>query len=255
MAIMTRLEIKRLLQQKLIYFFLGLFIFAVIAYSGLLTSAALRELVDADDRILGGHYFPEFMLRFYSTNVGALFLAMITALFICEDRQAGLLVQPLLHGRTKKEVLTAKINMLCLFSLVMMIIIGLIVYTISYFRWGDQIFSAPIFSQSLIKYTLVAFSFIPLELFLILLAVFARHTVIVLGETFLLLMFFVFLNHSFPKAACFFPLYYPYEWIIQQEFQALTWAEIYPGLLIFLIYSLLIYFSIIHCSNKINFDR
>lgn len=89
MDIITRMEIKRLFQQKIVYFFLGLFIFAVIAYSGLLTSLALRNLVNADEKVLGGLYFPEFMLRFYSTNIGALFMAMVTALFICEDRQTS----------------------------------------------------------------------------------------------------------------------------------------------------------------------
>lgn|GEM_PF-2736046 len=255
MDIITRMEIKRLLQQKIVYFFLGLFIFAVIAYSGLLTSLALRNLVNADEKVLGGLYFPEFMLRFYSTNIGALFMAMVTALFICEDRQTGLLIQPLLHGRTKKEVLSAKMKMLCFFSTMMITAITIIVYGISFLRWGTQIFSTPVFYQTMSKYALVALSFIPLELFLILLAFHARHTIMVLGETFLLLIFFVLLNQSFPKAASLFPLYYPYQWIINQEFQALTWPEIFPGLLNFFFYSSLFYFLILTRSNKINFDR
>lgn len=255
MTLMTRMELRRIFQQRLVYFFLALFVLAVIAYSGLLTTAELRPLVDADERVLGGSYFPEFMLRFYSTNVGALFMAIITALYICEDRQAGLLVQPLLHGRTKKEVLDAKIGMLCLFSFVMVAAIALIVYIVTFFRWGGEMLTTPILAQSLSKYALVALSFLPLELFLILLACYAKQTLIVVGETFLFLMLLGFLNQEVPQAARFFPLYYPYEWVIKHEYRSLQLAEIWPGLLIFLLYSVLLYLLIISRRNKITFDR
>lgn len=252
---LLRWELRRILQQKLLYFFLGLFIFAVIAYSGLITSLELRELVDADERILGGQYFPEFMLRFYSTNVGALFMALITTLYICEDRQVGILVQPLLHGKTKKDIIKTKIAMLLIVSLIVIGAIVLIVYSVAVFRWGGKIFSTPIFQQTLMKYGLIALAFVPIELFLILLAFRLKNTVMVIGSTFFLLMLFTFLNQAAPQLAQFFPLYFPYDWVIVQEFRGLTLWQVSPGLFVFLIFSIGFYWLIMHRADKINFDR
>lgn len=181
-------EIKRLLRQKFIYLFLFGFSVATFAYSYLLTTPELYDMLNINPTEASYDRFPEFMMRFYAITVGPLFMSFITSLYINEDKMAGMLKQPLLHGKTRKDILSCKFIALCGLSIFMMIAIYCITYFFGYLKWGSELFTSPQFSITLQKYVLVTISLVTMEVLTILISLYSKNSVILIGVMFCILM-------------------------------------------------------------------
>jgi len=182
------LEVKRLLKQKFIWLFILGFSVAVYAYSYLLTTPELYDMLNVNPAEASSAKFPEFMLRFYAITVGPLFMTFITSIYINEDRISGMLKQPLLHGKTRKDILNSKFIALWGLNGFMMIAIYLITYFFAFSKWGNEIFIIPQYAITLQKFLLISFSMIPMQALIILVSLYSRNAVVLMGMMFCILM-------------------------------------------------------------------
>jgi ABC-type transport system involved in multi-copper enzyme maturation permease subunit len=247
---------KRLLKQKFIYFFFAGFFFATYAYAFLITTPEMYDMLNIDPLQIGGARFPEFMLRFYSTNVGSLFMAFITAIYINEEEHTGMLTRPLLHGRSRMDILNAKLLTLSLTSLVMVAGIFIIAYITSAIRWGGVVFSMPIFGMVAEKYILVALSLTVIEMGTILAALYARNTVITVGIVIGVTILGIFLNQAIPMVASILSVnYYPYHWVLDREYLPITGGSAWAGVVQSLAFGILFYWLCRRRILKMNCSR
>lgn len=178
---MIKVELKRLFKQKFIWLFLLAFTLAAWSYSYLLSTAELYAQLNIDPLAASGAKFPEFMLPFYNIIVGPLFMSFITAIYINEDNLAGMLKQPLLHGRTKTDVINSKFAALGGLSIFMAAAVYVIANFVGFLKWGDEIFIMPQFGVTLQKFILVTVSLLTVETLTILLSLYTPNTVVLMG--------------------------------------------------------------------------
>ncbi|MCL2051529.1 MAG: ABC transporter permease [Lachnospiraceae bacterium] len=185
---LCKIEVKRLLKQKFIYLFLFGFSVAAYAYSHLLTTPDLYDMLNINPQEASNAMFPEFMVRFYAITVGPLFMAFITSIYINEDKMSGMLKQPLLHGKIRKDILKCKFISLCGLNAFMMFAIYVITYGFAFIKWGSEVFSFPQFTITLQKYLFITLSLITMEALIILVSLYSRNAVILMGVIFCILM-------------------------------------------------------------------
>ena len=257
MSVLISLYAKRLLRQKLIYFFLFAFGFAAFAYSFLITTPEMYDMLNVDPSTISGLRFPEFMIRFYSGAVGAVFMSIITALYVNEELQSDMLSRPLLHGRTRLEIINAKVVTLCGTSFCMVAAVCLITYTVSAAQWGAAVFQMPAFGCTILKYILVAISLTVLEEGAILISLYTRHTVITVAAVLGCVVTSTVLNQSAPQIAAFVSFdYYPYNWVLSEyEFTPIPLASAVAGVALAIAYGVVFYILIRRRALRMDFSR
>ncbi len=201
MTTLLRFEVIRLIRQKFIYFFLATFVLAVLAYSFLLTTPDMYELMNIDPAEASGADFPEFMVRFFAITVGPLFMAFISSLYINEEKQIDMLKQPLMHGKSRNDILHSKMIALIGVNIVIMATIFVLTYVISYIKWGNIVFAREQIIITLQKYLLLTLNLITIQMLIILVCLYALNSIIVIGITFLVIMVDGILCTQFVKIA------------------------------------------------------
>ena len=257
MSVLISLYAKRLLRQKLIYFFLFAFCFAAYAYSFLITTPEMYEMLNVDPATISGSRFPEFMIRFYSGTVGAVFMSIITALYINEELQSDMLSRPLLHGKTRLDIINAKVVTLCGTSFCMTAAVCVITFAISAAQWGTAVFDMPAFGNTLIKYILVAISLIVFEEGAILISLYARHTVITIAAVLGCAVLSVVFSQSAPQIAAIVSFdYYPYNWVLSEyEYMPIPLFSALAGIALAIVYGIIFYFLIRRRALRMDFAR
>lgn len=242
MSILTKLSVKRLVKQKFIYIFYLCFFCASFSYAFLISSPEMEGSLNVDITIVGGANFPEFMLRFFVGTVGILFISFLVTFYICEEDRNGMLFQPLLHGKTREEIIKAKIQVFASMSFLFVVFIYVINYLVSYLRWGSLVFDKNMMTRVLIKYGLTGIYMVSVTLGIILVCIYMRNTLKTLMIVIAYLMIDAVLSGlSIPIIKYIWVGQYAQEWLIREEFQPISVVSAILGLLIMTLYGMLFY--------------
>lgn len=254
MNILTRLSVKRLLRQKFIYIFFICFAVASFFYAFLISSPEMEDALNINIALVGGANFPEFMLRFYSGTVGILFTSFLAVLYICEEERTGMLYQPLLHGKTRPEVILAKIEVFAGMAFIFVATICIINYVVAYLRWGSVVFDGSVMYRVLIKYLLIGIYMVSVTLGVVFACVYMRNTL----KTLIAVIVYIIVDTALSGASIPFLKYilmgqYSNDWLINQEFQAVSVTSALLGTLIVSLYGIVFYNLSMKRIVKINF--
>lgn len=242
MSVLTKLSVKRLMKQKFIYIFYLCFFCASFSYAFLISSPEMEERLNVDITIVSGANFPEFMLRFFVGIVGILFISFLVTFYICEEDRNGMLFQPLLHGKTREEIIKAKINVLSSMSFLFVVFICAVNYFVSYLRWGSIVFDKNTMIRVLIKYGLTGIYMVSVTLGIILACIYMRNTL----KTLMIVITYFLVDAvlsalSIPIIKYIWIGQYAQEWLIFEEFQSISLVSAILGLLIIIFYGMLFY--------------
>jgi hypothetical protein len=217
----------------------------------------MYDMLNIDPETISGARFPEFMIRFYSGTVGVVFMSFLTALYINEELQNDMLSRPLLHGKTRLEIINAKVVTLCGTSFCMVAAVCLITDAVSAAQWGADVLQSPAFGNTLVKYIMVAISLTVFEEGAILLSLYARHTVITVAGVLGCAVLSTVLNQSAPGIAAIVSFdYYPYTWVLDQyEFMPIPFSSAFAGIALAAVYGILFYILIRRRALRMEFTR
>ena len=173
---LTKLYVRRMFSQKLIYIFFACFLTASFFYAFLISTPQMEEMLNIDIRTVGRENFPEFMMRFYVGTVGILFQVFLLTLYICEKDRIKLIFQPLLHGEERRRVMQSKIWVAAGMSMLFVLLIAIINYGAAFMRWGNGIFETEAVTRTGAKYLLSGIYMSCIAIGIIALCLYTRST-------------------------------------------------------------------------------
>lgn len=130
------IQFTRLKKQKLLYLFF-------VVMTGIIISNALQCAGSPDDTDMGyyaGGKFPIMCMQSYIDMIGTLFLSFISAILICGEKADGMFKQPLLHGISPKQLLTAKTVSIFIVASICFLFVAIVSIGTGFFLWGSHIF-------------------------------------------------------------------------------------------------------------------
>lgn len=172
MTHLLRMEYGKLLRQKYIYFFTFGFI-VVFFFFGLIMSMFPDGLF-FDPTGKTGAGFPEYMIIYYASYPAPIFMALLTAFTINQERQSKTFMQPLLHGVTRRRLLLVKCLSLCLTAFIITIILGSCSYLWGRFFWNAADFN----SGAMLKYAMVALWLSVMEIGFVAISLFSPNSAV-----------------------------------------------------------------------------
>lgn len=254
MSILTKLSVNRLLKQKFIYVFFVCFLVASFFYAFLISSPEMEEALNINIALVGGANFPEFMLRFYIGIVGTLFTSFLIVFYVCEEERNGMLFQPLLHGKTRNNIMKAKVVVFTWMSFIFVVLIYIINYVVSYIRWGSLIFDKSTMIRVLIKYALNGIYMVSITLGIIMACTYLRNTLkTLIAVIAYLIIDTVISGLSIPVIKYIYPGQYSYDWLMGQEFKPVTVTSAVCGTIIIILYGIIFYNFTMKKFDKVNF--
>lgn len=254
MYLLTKLYVRKICRQKLIYVFFACFFTASFFYAFLMGAPQMEELLNINIGIVGRKNFPEFMMRFYVGTVGILFNVFLLTLFICEEDRNKMLYQPLLHGESRSRMIRSKIYAAVSMSMIFVLLTAFINYLAAYMRWGYEIFEQTALIRTVMKYLLSGIYMSVITLGIIALCIYTRNAwkTILFVIIYLLIDQFIYsFNIAFLQKVWLG--YYLNLWTFTYEYQNIPLSELLIGIPVMAAYGI-VFLQISLCRiQKIDF--
>lgn len=251
---LTRLYVRKISRQKLIYIFFACFFIASFFYAFLISTPQMEEMLNINIGIVGRENFPEFMMRFYVGTVGILFNLFLLTLFICEEDRNKMLYQPLLHGESRSRLIRSKIYVAVSMTVILVLLTAFINYTTAFMRWGYEVFEQTAVIRTVMKYLLSSIYMSVITLGIIALCIYTRDAwkSIFIVVIYLLIDQFIY-SSNIALLQKIWVGYYLNLWTFTYEYQKIPLSELFIGISIMVLYGIAFFQISLFRTQKIDF--
>lgn len=247
---LTKTGLSRLLHQKFFWIYLA----AMLIYTVIIAiNLAAAPPGDYWAEIYAGEKFPLYMMSNQHVIIGPLFMSIIAALIINYEKSLGMLKQPILHGKTKQQLLNAKIMILVIVTLACAVLFFLFSFLVGAVIWREAMLDWAAVKQCLRQFLLLLMPLTVLCIGLVLLALNTTKMAFTIGAVMFLVLFDSLVNQFFTAVVSRFSfMYYIYAYV---DFSARTmegWM-IPRGIVICAVTAIILYLLSVHKIHRMEF--
>ena len=209
MFLILKNELYKIFHNKRIYMFLIILLLFIVAIAYLINSIepSLQMSATMLDKLKGA-YFPIQILSTISDLLLPMFVTLIITLLFSDEYYNGTLKIPLLNGFTRIELITAKLLISIITTIIMLICVFALSYLTSFLFWGDAVSNNKVFVKTVQVYSLTLLPFIALITIVLFLSMFIKNSGIIIGVIVSVLVLSSFISSLFPGASQYILTYY-----------------------------------------------